>query len=60
VHKGEDERDRGPRRRRAQPQYDAAVKESQNEDVVRENPANDDTDRARHTPETGAAPEGAS
>jgi hypothetical protein len=59
-HKGEDERDRGLGAGAAQPQYDAAVKESQNEDVVRENPANDDTDRARHMPETGAAPEGAS
>jgi 2-oxoglutarate dehydrogenase complex dehydrogenase (E1) component-like enzyme len=60
VHKGEDERERGRGAGTAQPQYDAAVKESENEDVVRENPAQDDTDRARHMPETGAAPEGAS
>jgi hypothetical protein len=65
VHKGEDERERALGAGSAQPQYDQAVRESENEDVVRENPAEDDTDRARHTPEvsgpeSGAAPEGAS
>ena len=60
VHKGEDERERGQGAGAAQPQYDQAVRDAAGDEVVRENPAESDTDRSRHMPETGAAPEGAS
>jgi pyruvate dehydrogenase E1 component alpha subunit len=59
VHKGEDERERARGAGAAKPQYDQAVAESEREEVVRENPAEEDTDD-RGTAESGAAPEGGS
>ena len=60
VHKGEDERERALGAGAAQQQYDDAIQEAEREDVVRENPAESDSDDERRAPEAGAAPEGAS